>query len=1042
MSMSAFFAFAQAPVKGKITDKKGEPMPGVSIVVQGTTIAAVTNENGEFEITPPATEAETGKKPKLLISFIGMKTIVVDADSDLSKLVIEEDSQQLNEVVVTALNIERDKKSLGYAIAEVSGSEMVGARETNIVQSLAAKVAGIQVIGSGGTPGASSKLLIRGNKSFTQSSDPLYVIDGVPMSNSTESTVANDYPFNENLQDVNYSNRAIDINPDDVEKITVLKGPSAAALYGVRAGNGVILITTKSGKKGQKPTFTYSTNVDLSNVNKLPELQTKYAQGNPSFDANGNYVGTFRTYAPGPNGIYEGGVGDDINGTQNSWGPTNASLNIAGKNNAKEFFKTGVSYTNNLSVSAGNEKTSYRASIGYTQNNGIISNTNFDRLTARINVKSELSKYFTLSSMANYINSGGSRAQQGSNLAGVMLGLLRAPSSYDLKGNQGEWGNGEQKTYFGAYDNPYWGQENNKFTDNVNRLIANSSLEFNPVSWLKFTYRAGIDTYSDRRNGHFAKGSNNSTVSKNGGEIYENSLNYLEYYQDIIGTATKKFNDFGVSVTLGNNINQRSSNNLYSRGRDLGVPKFYNLDNASDRYASQTNSRLRSAAFFYDVNLSYKEMLFIGATGRYEYSSTFGPNRRSFFFPSVNAAFVFTELAALDGIKDVLSFGKIRGSIAQSANTPPAYRSRTYFAQPFFTDGFTNGLSFPYNGVNGFGISNQLGNPKLSPEITTGYEIGLDAKLFKNRVSIDLTLYNQITSNILLNKPIAGSSGAVALFDNLGEMSNRGIELLVGATPIKTNSGFQWDISLNFTRNINEVTKLADGVEQLEIETGFGDPGVFAVKGKPYGGIFGSKWVRGTDGKLLIGDDGTPGITTTNEYLASYYPDWTAGLRNTFSYKGFSVGALLDVRQGGQMWNGTWARLNRIGQAAPTVDREKTYIIEGTLADGTPNNIAIDGVTYFQVYKGDFGATEAAMQDISWIRLRELSFSYSYNKPFLKYFKSVEFNITGRNLLLSTPYKGVDPEQSLTGAGSNYSGVDWFAMPNTRSWNFGAKFNF
>jgi outer membrane receptor protein involved in Fe transport len=490
-------------------------------------------------------------------------------------------------------------------------------------------------------------------------------------------------------------------------------------------------------------------------------------------------------------------------------------------------------------------------------------------------------------------------------------------------------------------------------------------------------------------------------------------------------------------------MNHRYGQDLFSRGRDLGVPGNYNLNNAANLYASEANSTIRTFAHFFDLNLAYQNYLFLGVTGRREVASTFGTAKNDFFYPSANLSLVFTELVKIP----TLSFGKIRVAYAQAGISPSAYGTQTYFVRSTYTDGFTGGLSFPYTGINGYGYSNTLGNPNLRPERNTGREIGLDLRFFEGRLGFDFTYYVQRSTDLLVYRPVAPSSGFSQSYENLGEMENRGIELMVNATPIQKKD-FQWDITLNFTRARNEVLKLADGVKELSLEAGFASMGSYAIVGEPYGVFYGTKWARNSSGQLIIGTNGLPTVDPVRGNLGNPYPDWFGGLRNTFTYKNVSLTCLLDVRQGGSIWNGTWARLQQIGNTEESAEgREKAYIIEGVKADGTTNDIAISAFNYFRTFKGDGGnyASENAMQDGSWIRLRDLGISYKFTTlpaTVSKYVKGLELGIVGRNLWLKTDYTGVDPETSLTGAGSNIGGWDYFNNPSTKSYTFSLKANF
>jgi len=1029
VGLSGSLAWGQV-LSGTVRDaSNGNPMAGVTVVVTGTTVGALTDEAGQYRFPLPSGAEE------LTFSFIGYRkfTTAINGRSQID-VALEEDVMQLEEVVVTALGISREKRSLGYAVQDISGDEVANSGEVNVVQGLASKVAGIQVVGSGGTPGASSRILIRGASTFTGQNQPLMVVDGVPIDNETEQTHGRDYPFNENLTGVNNANRGIDINPDDIESITVLKGPAAAALYGVRAGNGAIVITTKRGGKGQAVLVNFRTTLEASQVNKLPDLQSTYAQG----DLN-NGVPTYLPADPGPDNIHA--TADDISlGSSSSWGPAIADLpGVESYDNMGEFFRTGLSTNNSLSIAGGNENTNFRLAIGYLDQTGVIPNTRFGRTSIRLTSDTRLGRRIRVGGTLNYVNSGGTRAQNGSNLSGVMLTLTRTPASFNLKG-EGDRGwlypNGAQRQYFFVYDNPYFTAYENPFTDRVDRVLGNVYAKYDPTSWLNITYRLGGDIYSDQREQIYAIGAwepDNAPL----GEIRENNLRYREVYQDVLATADYEFSDdFRASLTLGTNLNHRYRQDLFARGRNISIPGFYNFSNTSDLYTSEYEETIRTAAVFFDANASWRSTLFLNVTGRNEWASTFGEAQNNFFYPSASLAFAFTELLPEN---EVLSFGKVRVAYAQAGINPDPYLTRTLFVAPFFTDGFTNGISFPYQGLSGFGYSSSLGNPELRPERNTGLEAGFDLRFFLGRLNLDLTLYQQTSTDLLVLRPLAGSSGFRFVFGNFGSMVNRGIEAVLSGDPVRTDN-FRWNITANFTRNVNEVLETAEGVDEINIETAFGSIGSFAIVGQPYGALYASLWERTDDGQLIINPNtGLPNIQTQDGNVGNPFPDWLLGLRNTFTFKGLSLTALLDIRQGGDVWCGTCARLNRLGRTQESADRERTYIIPGVIenADGSyrENDVAISAYTYYQRYLGDNGAAEEqAVYDGSWVRLREVSLSYSLPLDKKGFIKQADIALTGRNLWLMTDYPGVDPETSLTGASSNIGGFDYFNNPGTKSY--------
>ena len=1039
---------AQKLVKGKIINEaENSSLPGAIILEKGTNNNTLSNLDGEFEINVKDAQSV------LVFSYVGMETREVKANRDFISVNLQLKGS-LKEVVVTALGVSREKKSLGYAVSEVSGKELAGSGEQNIIQGLAAKVAGVQVTSSGGTPGASSKINIRGNQTFTGNNQPLIVVDGIPIDNSTFTSSSADNPYNGNLQGVQNSNRALDINPDDIESVTVLKGPAAAALYGQRAGTGAIIYTTKKGKYKKGIGVTFSSSLEIQRVNKLPELQNKYAQGYLESDG----TPTFATADPGPDKLFD--TNDDVDyGVSTVWGPEIASTpGLQAFDNNESFFNTGQNYNNQLSIDGGTETTMYRFSISNFNSSGVIPNSKLNRTTVRLASEHKLTDKVKVGTSISYSNTKSTKPQNGSNLSGIMLGLLRMPASYDI--NNYQYDNGNVQTYFGLYDNPLFTAFENPFNDNVNRIFGNTFINADPTKWLNITYKIGIDNYADERKQVYRKSSAGDDNTLRYGQVNYDNVNSFQMYSDLLISAKKDFGkDIHTNLTIGNNIWNSNFSSVFSRGRDLIIDDFYNLGNSIDRYASNSSDRIRTYAGFFNLEADWKSAIFLTITGRNEWSSTFDTDKNSFFYPSANMSIVLNELVKLP---DWFDFLKVRGALAQSGISPSPYRNRTYYTQPFFADGFTNGNSFPFLGQVGYGISGIKGSPNLLPERVIGKEIGTELKFFRGKLGIDVTYYNQKTVDILLDKPVAPSSGFTREYVNSGEMRNQGWEIAITATPVERKN-FTWTISGTYYRNRSEVLKLADGVEQLDIEAAFAEVGSFAVVGQPYGSLFGSSWQRTGDGKLIIDPStGLPFIDPVRKALGDPFPDFLAGLRNSFTIaQNFNVSFLWDFRKGGKIWNGTWARLNRLGRTAESANRDgenATYVIDGVLATGVDangiatggtaaNDVKVSAFDYFQQYVGDAGgAVENAIEDGSWARLREVSASYRLNfkgnaagKKIIQY---LDFNFTAINLLLFTKYKGVDPETSLTGAGSNVQGFDYFNNPGVKSITFGIRAGF
>ena len=1058
-------AWAQDKViTGVVTGEDGKPIPGATVLVKGTATGAITDLDGKFTLSV-APDATT-----LVFSFIGLEKqeIAIGASTTISAKLLKS-TKKLDEVVVTALGVEKKQKAIGYSQQQIGGDELRESGEQNLIEGLASKVAGVQVTSSGGSPGASSKIVIRGPSTINSNDNqPLIVLDGVPIDNSTDNTTSGDYAYDKNLSGVNNSNRALDINPDDIESVNVLKGPAAAALYGVRAGNGAIIITTKRGNtKGDKKLHvTIGASVEIDQVSQLPKLQNKYAQGTGGgvLDSVGNpSVGTYDTGDPGADGIY-GTADDNSLGTNRSWGPTIASIKGKAYDHYKEFFKTSVGVNTEASISGGNDRATARLSFANLKQNGVIPNTNFNRTSVRVASDTKITDRWSLGVTADYTHSGGTKAQNGSNVSGVMLGLTRAPASADLIGTSDtaahdpyKYASGQQRQYFYAYDNPFWTVYNNTFTDDVNRFIGNAFTTYKFTDWFDASYRLGTDVYTDQRQQNMAINSQGS-ISDYGlnGMVELNTKRNNELYGDLLLNFHHQIvKDFNGSVSLGHNFDRRDYQDLYSRAGNLTIPDFYNLSNGSILYASESRSTQKSTALFFDASFDYKNMLYFEATGRNEWSSTFGQKKNNFFYPSGNISFVFTELIKPN---KWLSFGKIKGSIGQVGIAPPVYSSRTYFAVPNVSDGYTAGLSFPYLGQSGYGYSYNLvlGNPNLTPEKKLEYEVGTDLRFFNGRLTLDFTYYYNKTSDMIIQRPIASSSGFNTISDNSAVMRNQGIELVLGADVLKfEHNSFKWNVTFNISRNRNQVLSLAEGVSEVNISNGFSDIGGYVIAGQPYGVFYGTSWDRTSDGLLILDTSaaggGLPLVKAQRGKVGDPNPKFLAGLRNTFSFKGITLSVLLDFRHGGDIWCGTCARLNRLGASAASADRERTYQINGAVQSGvdaqgnptyTPYTSTVSAYDYFATYLGDGGnyATENAIFDGSWIRLREVTLSYRYNfKPNKLKIQAIDISFTGRNLWLKTKYPGVDPETSLTGASSNLGGFDYFNNPGTKSYILGFK---
>ncbi len=1010
-------------IKGKVLDENGQGLPGAGITIKNTQIGTVTDVNGNFLLDMPEGDNI------VVVQAIGYATQDATITNNGVIVQMKTESRALRETVITALGMSKEKKKLGYSISEVSGENIMKSGENNTIEALAGQTSGVQVTSSAGTPGASSRIAIRGTPNLQGDNSPLVVIDGIIIDNSTSQPVAGDYPYNQNLSGVNASNRLLDLDPDDIESVSVLKGPEAAALYGSSGGNGALIITTKKGKYRKKgePTLgiTYRSSIEFTTVDKLPDLQSQYLQGN-------------------------NGALDTSGDTPKSWGPNKDSMSgIKTYNKYKDFFQTGVGYTNNIAIDGGNETNTFRLSYGNYSATGIIPNSSIKRNTITLSGESKQSNWLTVGGSANYSNTQDQMVQNGSTLGGIMLTLLRAPINYNIK-NYVDPLTGNQTQYYAIYDNPLFSTYNNPYNDQTDRIFGNLYANAKISDNWSATWKLGTDMYNTQARQVYAVSSFGDDNNDQLGQVNYSTIYSRMLYSDFIVHYDKHLsNKLELNSFLGYNFWYLESGNVFSRGRDLAIPGFYNLSNAANLYASNAESYERRQGVYGDVQLGYNSMFYIDVTARNDWTTAFGQGgATSIFYPKADASWIFSQLIPNNNI---LSFGKLRVAYSDAGLGPQPYTYlRTiYYAQPFITDGYTNGNSFPYLGQVGYSPSNIYYPGNLKPADNEGREIGLDLRLFKSRVTIDAVYYNQVSHNNLITEPIAPSTGFQYQVANSGDVQNKGIELELGVDIIK-NKDFKWNISANFTKNVNKVLDLANGVSLLNTEQGFSEIGSYAIVGQPYDVFYGTAWKRDPkNGQIYVDNLGHPIIDSVNHVIGNPNPNWLMNISNNFSWKGFNFSFLIDIRNGGDIWDGTNARLNAIGISAASADRTSTYIIKGEVAPGytgagSANTTAVPAQYYWQTFKGDGAgsAAENAIEDGSWVRLRSVNISYRFNfrkKHANSTVQYLELGVTGRNLLLITNYKGVDPETSLTGAGSNITGYDYFNNPGTKSYMFNLR---
>jgi TonB-linked SusC/RagA family outer membrane protein len=1061
--------YAQNTVTGTVTDDAGEALPGVSVLVKGTTVGTMTLADGTFEIDVPE------GSNTLVFSYIGMATKEVVVTGDVMDVALSPSETEFEEVVVTALFISKEKKALGYTIQEVSGDDMTKTANTDMINALNAKTAGLNVVSSGGTAGASAFITIRGAHSITQSNQPLFIIDGMPVETG-QSWTGGGYQ----TEGVNSSARSVDFNPEDIESVSVLKGGAATALYGVKAANGVILITTKKGAKNQKMKINYHGSATLSQMSQTIEIQDVYSQGfngnwisgyNAAFGAKMDTLAYSTDESVWANPLY------DVDGALVSQNNPLANGGAAHSYNPYDLFQNAWSFNNNLSVSAGNEKTSYYFSIGNLTENGIIPNNSFSRTSVKFNADTKLTDKISTGGNTTFSHSNGRFIQNGSNLAGVMLGLVRTPRSFD---NSRDWKfeDGTQRTYRlgGGYDNPYWTVNENFFDDSNDRFVGNAFVRVDLLDWLKVSYNAGSDWYSRRYQNVFAI---NDRAFPAGYLEERSEYNYV-FNSDLIFNIQKDITDeIGVNFAIGQNMYSNTNKIISQQTADLLIPGLYNVNNTSALTAYNYASNYRTMAFYANVDLDFFNMIYLGATVRDEWSTTMPADKMSAIYPSFSLGFVFTELAPLKG-NNILTFGKLRGSWAKTATIAPSYYTQSVFDPASAYDGWTTGISYPFRGVTGYEVGAVIGNNELTHESQKTFEVGTELKFFKDKLGVDFSYFNNKNELLILQVPIATSTGYNNANLNAASMQSKGFEISAYATILKKKD-FEWSIRGNFTKLKNEVLELYPGVDNVFLG-GFTDPQVRAVVGYDYGTIYGYDWWRDANGNVLINDDPSDqyrdGFPFTNDTaqvaLGSISPDWTANVSTTISYKGISLYALLDIKQGGLMYNGTRFAMNYFGQTMETLNRDVVYNDNGTINydltpaenlvvfDGVYGHLNADGVAvsdgtanvtrvvadqaYYRSIGSNFGGgpTAAAIEDASWVRLREVSLSYAFGKSILDktgFINGIEIYASGKNLWLKTPYQGIDPETSLTQA-RNSQGFDYFNNPGTKSYTFGVKLTF
>jgi TonB-linked SusC/RagA family outer membrane protein len=1059
------FAAAQEPVTitGQVTTDLGQPIQSASVYIEAMNVGTLTNEAGRFLLIIPASRA-MGQEVVVTASIIGRRaateTVTLDPGTVNLNFVLSEDPLRLEEIVVTGVGLEVERAKLGVTINEVEAGEIMQSQETNIVAALAGKAPNVEVTTSSGDPGGGSYIRIRGANSLQGSNQPLIVVDGQPIDNSSrtiETTVGG----------TAINNRAADINPADIEDIQILKGAAAAAVYGSRAANGVILITTKSGRAGTN-NISYSIGYSNDEVNELQELNTRYGQGDGGVFSEGNAF---------------------------SWGPE-LSAGTPVYDHADEIYQTGHRLDQHLTWSGGSDRTTYYLSLGRTDHQGVIvGNSEYDRTTVRLKGSHAFRDDLRLSANFAYATSYSELVQRGSNISGIQLGALRTPPDFNNLPYLTESGlhrsyrrpDPTSVTQGRGYDNPFWIANEMPNTSDVDRTFGNIRLEYTPFNWLKVDYTLGSDYSTDARLAVFPKSSSDFPQ----GRMIRADLTDLEIDHNLVVTADYDVNEnIATSISLGQNLNHREFKRYQVNGANL-ILGTDQLDFTVDKTPNEYREKIRTDGYFVQTSMDLWDQFYLTGGVRYDGSSTFGGGDQRFAYPKFSGAWDFSQYVneSTDGL---LSFGKVRFAYGVAGKQPPVFSNVNAYEVTTITDGWLspNGLYTIYGGNEGTISEGTLGNNDIKPERTAEYEGGIDIAFFDNRLSFGLTYYTQKTTDAILQIDVPPSTGFFSKYANAAEFENDGFEITAAVAAIN-QPNFQWRIEGQWATNESCVLSLA-GTEEIGL-TGFTGSTSSVVAPKlddagnivecyQIGTLFGDDFIRfgnsavsdegynidtqfpgWQEGDVYIGDDGYPQYDPRERVAADPNPDWTASIRNTFTlFENLTISGLIDIKKGGSMWNGTKGALYYFGahkdtepyhgdgcmavfgQKNPGCDSNATIPGQSVWGPGAGQSVLVEE-SYFwgNIGSGFTGPFSQFIEDAGFIKLRDVSVSYTVrDQEWLERigFSNAILSVSGRNLWTDTDYTGIDPESNLNGQTLG-RGLEYFNNPQTRSFVFGLTLN-
>jgi len=1073
--------YSQVEVTGRVTDQQnGNALLGATVNIEGTTIGVITDSNGEFSIEIADESAV------LIISYVGYETrrIVVGSQRTI-QVALAVDATQLEEVVVTALGIKREKKKLGYAVQDLQGEDVAETNPTNVVSALSGKIAGAQIITSSGQLGASSTIQIRGNKSFNSNRQPLFVVDGTPVMNGISSAGST-----ETYTD--FGNAAMDIDPANIESISILKGASASALYGSRAANGVVLITTKKGTGRQGIGVEFSTSAAWDEVYILPAYQNEYGQGRngSEYEWQTNYSDlTYQEFHDAREFIWStDGSGRRLDWDE-SWGSRldvglmvpqfDSPLDENGQpiptpwisqpDNVKDFYETGFTQQHNLALTANGEVASGRLTMGYSDQKGTSPNTDQTKINLGLNSRFELSKKLSFDVNVNYVNlNNDNLPQQGNSMRNPLLEFnswygrqVKTQSLYDTyediiiyegKEMAYNWMMG----YDDQHPNPYWNAYKNTMSRNRNRMFGNASVTYEIMEGLNLMGRLGTDFFNEHRRFIFHKYSRDWTdMYKNAtnGNLWEQHRLESETNADLLLTLDRNLGEnLSLFATLGGNYRMAYDQYATTSGKNLVVADFFSTSNYDgEPSVSFTQYKKVTNSVFASANLGFKNFLFLDLTLRGDWSSTLPKESWNYWYPSANLGFIFTDAFGIDS--DIFNYGKLRVGYAQVGDDTSPYQ----LASEYYSIGEST-----FNGVRLFGTDAVLPTFDLKPQLTSSLEFGGEFKFFQNRLGFDITYYDATTKNQIMNVDIPYSSGYAGWMMNTGSIRNRGVELQAYGSIIRSANGFNWDVNVNWSKNNNEIVELQENLSELRISYLYGlyDVSLMAFPGDQWGAIYGYTMARNENGDVLIGSNGRPIETETPQIIGYVNPDWIGGIGNTLSFKGFSLYALVDFRKGGDIFSMTKSVGQKAGILQSTVEggvRETGMVVEGVYDEGVMKDLNGDGtsedvsglpnetvVSARDYWRNSRNFAELGVVDGSYIKLREVSLAYRLPASLISKIglQDVTVSFYGRNLALLYTHETndvhIDPEVAAGGTVSGV-GLESYQLPPSRT--LGIKLN-